>query len=205
MSNAPIQKGFVTPDGQVFNSMKEANDHLRKPKIKAALATVTSGDGKLSDWLIDNMSDIEGAFESGTIKRVTKVEHNKLAKALEAVAEAHSTVTRSEKEDKKIVSITNVDNKFAFIIDNMDAILDSFRWPSVKRMNDDEKAVAARNSLTALADGDIKVAEWILANKDAILEAYKAGIEKRTVNPKAAEALAAYRAKKAAEKAETAE
>jgi hypothetical protein len=87
------------------------------------------------------------------------------------------------------------------VVDNSEAVLDSFRWPSVKRMTDDEKAVAARNSLTALSEGNEDLANWIVANKDAVLEAFKAGIEKREVSPKASEALAAYRAKMAAEKA----
>ena len=68
-------------------------------------------------------------------------------------------------------------------------------------MDDAEKATAAKNTLVAASEGNEELADWVLANKDAVLEAYEAGKEKRQVNPKAAEALAAYRAKKAAEKA----
>ena len=177
-----LRQVFTTPDGQTFDTKKEALDHLRKPKIKAAMSKVTGGNAELTDWLVDHQESVEMAFETGTIKRVTKSEHNKLAKALEAIAEAG-------------------DPKFAFVVDNKGAILDSFRWPSVKRMDEQEKAVAAKNTLVAASEGNEELADWVLANKDAILEAYQAGVEKRQVNPKAAEALAAYRAKKAAEKA----
>jgi hypothetical protein len=67
-------------------------------------------------------------------------------------------------------------------------------------MDETEKAVAARNSLIALTNNE-ELTDWILANKDALLLAFEAGVEKRVISPKAAEGLAAYRAKKAAEKA----
>jgi len=126
------------------------------------------------------------AFETGTIRRVTKSDHNKLRKSLEALKE-HSD-----------------EHKLNFLIENSDAILDSFRWPSVKRMDDTEKAVVARNTLLAATDNNEQLVDWILGNKDMILSAYEAGIEKRQINEKAANALAEYRAKKAAEKAEKA-
>lgn len=177
-----LKQVFTTPDGKTFDTKAEALNHLRKPKIAEAMKKVTGGNGELADWLVEHQETVEVAFETGTIKRVTKSEHNKLAKALEAIVAAG-------------------DSKFAFVADNKGAILDSFRWPSVKRMSDEEKNAAARNTLVAASEGNTELAEWVLANKDAILEAYTAGVEKRQVNPKAAEALAAYQAKKKAEKA----
>jgi hypothetical protein len=177
-----LKQVFTTPDGQHFDTKAEALNHLRKPKIKEAMAKVTGGNAELTTWLVDHQEQVEVAFETGTIKRVTKSEHGKLAKALEAIIEAGNP-------------------KFAFVADNKGAILDSFRWPSVKRMDDAEKALAAKNTLVAASEGNEELADWVLANKDAILEAYTAGVEKRQVNPKAAEALAAYQAKKKAEKA----
>jgi len=177
-----LKQVFTTPDGKHFDTKAEAMNYLRKPKIMEAMKKVTGGNAELADWLVNHQESVEMAFESGTIKRVTKSEHNKLAKALEAIVEAGNS-------------------KFAFVADNKGAILDSFRWPSVKRMSDEEKSAAARNTLVAASEGNEELAGWVLANKDAILEAYTAGIEKKQVNPKAAEALAAYRAKKAAEKA----
>jgi hypothetical protein len=55
--------------------------------------------------------------------------------------------------------------------------------------------------LIAASEGNEELAEWIIKNKDKVLDAYQAGVVKREINPAAAEALAAYRAKKAAEKA----
>lgn len=182
--NQLVQKFVLTVDGKdlVFDTRAEAQDYLRRPKIKAALANVTGGNAELSDWLIAHQEKVEAAFESGTIRRVTKSEHNKLAKALEEL---------KEKLPKNFVS------------ENAGAVLDSFRWPAVKRMSEEEKATLAKNTLVVTAEGNAELADWIIAHKDAILEAYQAGVEKRQVNPKAAEALAAYRAKKAAEKAES--
>jgi hypothetical protein len=148
---------------------------------------VTGGNAELSDWLIENQEKVEVAFETGTIRRVTKSEHNKLSKALDALKEIQGN------------------SKIAFLQENAGAILDSFRWPSVKRMDEAEKATAARNTLVAASEGNEKLAEWVLGNKDAILAAYEAGIEKKQINAKAQEGLAAYRAKMAAQKAAAAE
>lgn len=174
---------IVTPDGVQHDNKAAAEAHLRKPAVKAALLKVTGNNVELTDWLVANEESVEMAFETGTIRRVTKSEASKLAKALEALKE-----------------ITG-NSKIAFLQENAGAIQDSFRWPSVKRMTEEEKAVAARNTLVAASEGNEKLAEYVIANKDAILEAYQAGVVKREVSSKATEALAAYRAKKAAEKA----
>lgn len=174
-----LKQVFETPDGQKFDTKAEALDHMRRPKILEALMSVTNNNDELSNWLLDNQELVEEAFDVGTIKRVTKSEKNKLEKALEAIKEAGNT-------------------KFAFVAENADAILESFRWPKVARMDSDEKARVAKESLAAASNDE--VAEWIIASKDKILEAYSAGKEKRKVSPKAQEALATYRAKKAIEK-----
>jgi hypothetical protein len=168
-------------DGKFFDTKKEAQDYLRLPKITASLMKVTNNNKELTEWLVAHQEAVEAAFDTGTIRRVTKSEQKKLDKALEALKEVG-------------------DSRLAFLVENAEAISDSFRWPSVKRMDDAEKAVAAKNSLVAIAERE-DVADWILANKDAVLAAYEAGVEKRVVSPKATEALAAYRAKMAAEKA----
>ena len=181
MSEQIIQ-GFMTPDGQSFPTKKAAQKHLRRPKVKSALLVVTGNNEELANWLQDNEEDVVASFDIGTIKRVTNTEKKQLAKALEALKET-------------------TEPKLAFIRDNADAIEESFRWPKVARMSDEEKASAARNSLVALSDGQEDLADWCVANKDAVLEAYQAGVEKKAVNPKAAAALAEYRRKKAEEKA----
>ena len=179
-----LRQVFTTPDGKTFDTKAEAIAYLRRPKIKEALLKVTGNNVELSDWLVEHQEQVEVAFETGTIRRVTKSEANKLSKALDHIAEA-------------LVG----DKAAAFVVENIGAIKDSFRWPSVKRMDDAEKATAARNSLVAASEGNEELATWIIENKAAVLEAFEAGVEKRQVNPKAQEALAAYRAKKAAEKA----
>lgn len=177
-----LRQVFTTPDGKTFDTKAEALNHLRKPKIQEAMLKATGGNTELADWLVENQEQVEMAFETGTIRRVTKSEHNKLAKALEALKEVSNS-------------------KLVFLQENTDAILESFRWPSVKRMDEAEKATAARNTLVAASGGNEELAQWVLQNKVQVLEAYSAGVEKRQINPKAQEALAAYRAKKAQEKA----
>lgn len=171
----------MTADGKAFDSKKEALDHMRKPKIKEALSKITSNT-ELVDWLLDNQESVEMAFEVGVIKRVSKQDHVKLQKALDHLK-------------------TLTDSKLSFLQDNASAILDSFRWPSVKRMDEAEKTTAARNSLIASTEGNEELATWIIANKDAVMNAYEAGKEKKPINEAAAKGLAEYRARKAAEKA----
>jgi hypothetical protein len=177
-----IRKGFII-DGKIFDTNAEAQDYVRRPKIKTALLAVTANKAELADWLLENREAVEVAFEAGTIKRVTKSEKKKLEKACEALKELPH------------------DPKTAFLIENLDAVKDSFRWPSVTRMNDEEKIAAAQKALLDTSEGDTALVAWIIANKDAVLAAYKAGIEPRVVSEKATSGLAVYREKRAAEKA----
>lgn len=180
MTQVQITQAFVV-NGQTFNTKQEAQDFIRLPQVKAALNRATGNNAELTDWLVAHQEQVEMAFEVGTVRRVTNSERAKLKKALEAVAEAGNP-------------------KFAFLTDNAGAVVDSFRWPSVKRMDDAEKATAARNSLVAASEGNEGLADWVIANKDAVLTAYEAGKVKREVSPKAASGLADYRAKMLAEK-----
>jgi len=184
MSASMLKQVFTTPDGKNFDTKTEALAYMRRPQIQAALTKIEGVEEKLATWLVEHQEQVEMAFETGSIRRVSKVEAKKLKEALAHIAEVL-------KDDKKAL----------FVIENAGAIQDSFRWPSVKRMDENEKATAARNSLVAASEGNEDLANWIVANKDAVLEAFKAGIEKREVSPKASEALAQYRAKMAAEKA----
>lgn len=181
MSQNQFVAKIQTPDGVLHDSKQAAVDHLRKPAIKAAMTAVAGGKAELADWLITHQEQVEIAFETGTIRRVTKTESNQLAKALEAL--------------KKVEGVPGI----KFLQENTGAIADSFRWPSVKRMDEAEKATVARNTLVAASEGNEELASWVIANKDAILAAYEAGVQKREVSPKASEALAAYQAKKSAE------
>jgi len=179
-----LRQVFVTDDGKYFETKKEAQDHLRRPKIEAELLKITGKNQELTHWLLDNREAVEVAFETGQLRRVTKSERKKLENALKHASEAYGK-----------------DSKMAFLFEHSDTVLKSFRWPTVQRMTDEEKAVEIKNSLVKAAEGDAKLADWIVANKAQILEAYEAGVVKQTVNPKAQEALAAYRAAVAAKKA----
>jgi ribosomal protein S6 len=179
MSDAKLQQGYMI-EGNFFATKAEANDFIRIPKIKAALMKATSQNEELSEWFIENQELVEQAFDIGTIRRVTKAERKKLAKALETVEEA-------------VESFPNL----KFLAEISSDLQETFRWPTVKRMNDEEKREA---SLNALAEVGAEVAEWIVDNKDVVLESFEAGKIKREVSPKATEGLAAYRAKLAAEK-----
>jgi hypothetical protein len=180
MANPQLKQGFITEDGSVFATAAEAHAHIRAPLVAAAMLAVAGGDQSLATFLIENKEELVDAFEVGTVARVTKQEKKKLAKALEELA--------------------TIDNpKLAFLKDNASAIESSFRWPAVKRMSPEEKDQATFETLTAMADEN--AAKWIIANKDAILASYQAGIEKRAPNPKAMEALAASREKRMAETA----
>lgn len=178
-----IKPVFVTPDGKQFDNRADATTYLRRPKIQAALKAISGCTDDLVNWLVENQESVEVAFDAGTIRRVTKSDGNKLTKALEALKEI---------EDNP---------KISFLQEHADAIKDSFRWPSVKRMTPEEKTLAARNTLLNDTEGNNELVEWILANQEAVVAAYGAGIEKREVSPKATAALEAYRQKRAAEKA----
>jgi len=178
-----IKQVFETPDGKKFDNKADAMNHLRRPKIKAALMPLVKGKEDLADWLIENQETVEVAFEQGTIRRVTKSEKNKFVKAVDYVVEK-----------------LQGDHKASFFVDNIQAVKDSFRWPSVTRMTEEEKSTAARNTLLAATENNDGLVTWIMTNKDALIQAYEAGIEKRQVNPKAQAALEEYRKRKAAEK-----
>ena len=186
-SLADIKQTFTTPDGVVHNSKKEAEEHLRRPAILAALLPLT-GDGadgqELANWLLTNREEVENAFDVGTIRRVTKSERNQLAKAMEHLVEAYGA-----------------DKKLSFLVENKETVVDSFRWPTQQRMAPEEKAVATRNSIQTIEGGTEELANWVVENKEAILAAFEAGKIKREVPAAAAAGLAAYQERRKAEKA----
>jgi hypothetical protein len=176
-----IQQVFTTPDGSTFKTRQEAVDHIRIPQVRSALMPITKGNEELVQWLIDNQDEVAGAFDAGAIRRVSKKDRKKLEADFEAIS-------KSELE-------------IPFVRENMEQIIESFRWPTVKRMKDEEKDLAARNGLMVVTDNNEEVTSWIMDHKDAVLEAFEAGKIKRQMSDTAKVALEAYRAKKAAEKA----
>ena len=173
---API---FRANDGTEFATKQAAVDYMRKPLIKEALLAVAGLSSDIADMIIANTETVEIAFESGTIRRVTKAEHGKLAKALE-------------------FCVASETKELAFLAEVAEDIKSSFKYAPVKRMSDDEKVAAAKNSLAAVFDTE--VAAFIIENKSVVIEALKAGIVKREVSDTASTALAKYRAEQAEKK-----
>lgn len=180
-TTAMFKQVVIGPDGVQYDSLAEAKDALRKPAVTAAMNAATGNNKELTEWLMANEEAVQNAFEF-SIKRVTKAEKAKVIKTLDHIAE----VLKDDKEAR-------------FLIDNLGTFKDSFSWPTMKRMDDAEKATAARNTLVAASEGNEELASWVVTNQVAVLEAYEAGKIKREVSPKATEALALYQAKKAAE------
>ena len=188
-----LKSGYIV-DGQIFDTAAEARDFMRLPQVKAALSKLVEGNADFMAFLLENQEEIEKSFEVGVIARVTKSERAKLVKACD-----------------HIVEVMKNDSKAKFVIDNIDAVKESFRWPAVKRLKEEEKTAATLAALTKLSDE--KVAQWLIANKDALMAAYEAGVEKRAApqsgglaeylaaKKEGPEALAAYQAKRAAAKA----
>jgi len=178
-----IISAVYSVNGKTFNTKAEAQEYLRKPAVVAVLNNLTQNNADLSEALYEKKEAIEIAFDAGTIRRVSKSEYAQLRKSLDHLKEVGAT-----------------DKKLGFLVEHAEAVFESFRWPAVKRMTPEEKVSAALRGLTVSFDGNTEIAEWIVANKDAILEAFKAGVEKREVPASAASGLAAYRAKQAARK-----
>lgn len=182
-----IAQVFTTPDGQTFDTKAEALDHLRRPKILAEMEKITGNNSELSEWLVDNQDEVMAAFDAGTIRRVTKSEKNKLTKAVDAIVES-------------VADNAELSKKIAFFLEHKDVVIDSFRWPKVKRMKDEEKETLAKNTLMKASDNQTDLVDWVMANQEKVLAAYDAGKEKREVSPKATAGLNAYREARKAEK-----
>lgn len=186
-----LQQGYIV-DGKFFATAAEARDFQRAPLVKKAMLLVTGNNADFAGFLIENQEEIEKAFDSGVIARVTKAERKLIAKAFD-----------------EIKSLQN--GKLKFLQDNAAAFIDSFKWPAVARLKDEEKADAAMTALTKLSDE--KTAKWIYDSRASLEAAYSAGVEKRSApagsgladylaaKKAGPEALAVYQAKKAAEKA----
>lgn len=167
-----LQKGYVI-DGKVFSTKAEAEEYMRGPKINAALVELT-GDQQSADWIQEKSEFIIEAYKSGSVRRVTKADRKALTEAL-----------------------AEIDEGFLFV--NKDAIIDSFRWPSVAR--DANPAEIIKANFMELCEDQEDLADWLIANKAGVLEAFDAGKVKRQPSQAAMDALAKHREKKAAEKA----
>lgn len=180
--NFQLKQTFQTPDGATFDTKEAAMRHMRKDAIMAALAAVCGGDRTLAVAIYDKEEELTAAFDTGTIRMVTKAERKQLEKALDALKAAAPAGCE-------------------FLVNNVDAIAASFRWPAQKRLTAEEKLQAQHVAVTELFEGRTDVANWVLQEKDKIMAAFKAGQPERKVPESAAAGLAAWQAMKSAEKA----
>ena len=178
MSQNEIKQGFIV-NGQLFATKEEATNFVRQPLIKAALQLLTGNNVELADWLIANQKDLQDSYSAGTVARVTKAERKELANAIKAAVAANIPGTQ-------------------FLIDNASQVIDSFKWPTKARIKPEEKEVAIRAAFLDMTDGNAELVEWLIANKEAIDTAFEAGKTKREAPAGGQEALAQYRAEKAA-------
>jgi len=68
---------FQTPDGKVFETQKEASEHLRGYLVDEALLKVANGDQTLATWMKDNKEAIQKAFDAAKIERPPVTEETK--------------------------------------------------------------------------------------------------------------------------------
>ena len=184
MSTNTIKAAFMTPDGKTFATKAEAIAHVRIPLITAALNALTQNNNELVEWILAKKDEIIEAYDAGKLQRVTKAERKQLEKELLTVVEMkHPGLT--------------------FITANWELLRDNFKWPTRTR---EELAAADDTVRQAFVDlttdeagtKNDELVDWLVAQKDAILAAYEAGVEKRTVPQSTTDALAEYReAKKA--------
>ena len=184
-TNAALKPVYVDrATGQFYETKAELLDAIRRPQVLEALGAIEGSNEGVANFLLDSKDAIEGAFAIGGIRRVTKSEHTKLDKALAHIAE-----------------VLKGDAKAEFVLTHADAIRQSFKWPTVTRMKEDEIAAAAKASVMAL-NANEAFATWVLNSREAITAAYKAGIVVPQVSEAAKLALEKHRAAKAAAKAE---
>jgi len=171
-----------------FTSQQEAQEFIRKPKVLKALNELTKNNDVLTDWLYKNQEGIKTLYQSTQVRRVTKSERKALSDALDAV-----------------VAIANSDPRFStafsFLVTHADAIKQTFRWPTVTRMSKEDAEKQLYINAADFAGSDMQ-GKWLIDNKDALLAAFGAGVEKRAVAPVAQAALAAYRQKQQERKAQ---
>ena len=131
-----IAQVFAAPDGTTFSTKAEALNYLRKPKISAAMLVVTGADQQdLCDWLVENQDTVMSAFDTGTIRRISKSEMKKIGKAFDRITELF------EAGDKALEILSVKRNELAI------------KYKPQPRMKDEEKALAAMNTLKAAETG----------------------------------------------------
>jgi alpha-tubulin suppressor-like RCC1 family protein len=172
---------FTAFDGTTFSSKEGVEEYVKEKAVRNALGELTN-DSKLIEFIVSNSDEIKNAFETGTVRRVTKKEKAALSAALDAAG--------------------SIDNAaLGFLKEHGLAILASFKWPTVKQLSDEEKIATQVNALNSLTDNE-ELTDWLIENKVKVIESLNAGVIKREITEQAKAGLARWRAEKAAAKAE---
>ena len=81
---------FQTPDGKIFQTQKEASEHLRVHLVVDALKKVVDGTNINYEWLLENRIAILKAFDAAKIERppVSEETKAKMKAAREKIGQA---------------------------------------------------------------------------------------------------------------------
>jgi len=188
-----LQKGYIY-DNKVFLTLNAVDDYKRGPKVKAALGKLIEDEASL-EWVYDNREDIVGSFKVGGSRHFLKTEKAQLRKALDAT----KLLGTMETED---TTIGNLQKDMAFLLENLEQSYATFKWPTQKKIKDDERAILVKETLMSLEAASEEMIDWIISNIEALKIAYDTAKVKREVSQKATDGLNNYRLKKAREKKE---
>jgi len=183
-TEAMFKPVFQSNDGKIFDTKAELVDYYRLPKVKAAFMVLAENDVELTTWLMANEDIIKSAFDTGTIRRITKADSKKIDKALDVIDDLYATGNHKE---------------LAFLSEKRADL--ELKYKTQPRLKDEQKAKQAKDTLEVAAGETEGLADWCIDNRDAVLAAFEAGKIKRPVSPVASNALTEFRLKKAADKA----
>jgi len=189
-----LERGYIK-DGKVFPTLAAVEEYIRGPQVKEALKKLVN-DTDSENWIYDNREDIVGAFNINNSRHFLKTEKAQLRKALDAVV----TLGGAEFEDE---GMSKIQKDMTFILENHDQIQATFKWPAIKKLKDEELAVAVSETLGKIEGSSADLTKWITDSIEDIKVALDTGKIKREVSQKATDGLNAYRLKKALEKQES--
>ncbi len=162
--------------------LKMATLEENEVKEKEALSKIEGMNPDISAFLLSNKEAIKDASNIGKVTRIKDSERQKLAAQLQLCIDAV--------EDQ---------SKIALVVEGYDILVAGYKLPTMKRMSEEEKAVAFKNTVMSISEDDSELAEWVWTNLEEILTAYKASAKEP---PKSGQiALVAHRMTAAASKA----
>jgi hypothetical protein len=185
ITNDAFVQVFRMPDGTEFDNKTDAEEYIRKPKIKVALMKAADNNQEVVAFLEKHKDVFESLMETSG-KKVKKSDKEAL-----------------EKELRDTVESDEIDTPF--LSKNYKQILAVFKYPSVKKLTLKQKQDKIQEQLEVVTENNSELFDWLNRNLNEIVDAFGAGHVKRQVSEKATIGLTYYRAKikarKAAEKA----